>query len=472
MQALEKPQQTPQQNQDNVESAGSQKLALFRLIASDVSLQAYIVNTGAFEREMAVLGTVILDNEKFYETELSPLDFSNANTAVFWFTLSAMIHSGQAVDERGLAQAVAQARHKPREDCIAIVTKATGQALNDTLFPQYAQAIAEEDTRVRAIFAANQMAAAMKDRNKPLLQSLSVADNEWYKATNLPAKSSEGMTEVLAEVSIMLGEHRYLKTGWHHFDEWAGGFPVGNVVLWAGLSGEGKTTSLLDVVLYQLSLGSRVVVFLADTQGKAEIGLKLLAKLVGKEPDKMKPEDLNAEAVATMEGWKLALIDNIPLTPSNIKRRIKREERNGAVQLVIIEGLYLCYADDMSRSVDQALHIPQVMSQMIEFAKHKPYPIVMSHQFKGNLGNREDKTPTLDDLRGHQGGAHIAQSVFGFVQQANSKKAAYVYCLKHRMRDRNGQRIELFRNGRHGYQDKDTTKPEPEAEETQIVIPF
>lgn len=441
---------------DAVESAISSKIALLRIITKEPELKAIAESVGARERELAVLGTAILNNDLFYETSLSPLEFCSADVAVFWHSLSIMLGNAKAVDELSLAQRVAQTyESRPYADCVKLVTQATAKALDRTLFLQYCSAILDMDIRLRGMAAAKEMIGHLQDMTMPLVDALSKADSQWYKATELPTKSDGGMEQVMNEVHHLLGEQRYLKTGWPNFDDWAGGFPIGNVIVWAGLSGEGKTTSLLDTVLYQLRGGSRVLVFLADTQGRSEIALKMLAKLAAKEPDELTQDDMTPERRDEIASWHLSLIDDTPLTPAHIKRRIMREERLSPIQLIVIEGLYLCYDDDMSRSADQALHVPPVMAKMIEFAKDKSYPIVMSHQFKGALANRENKIPTIDDLRGHQGGAHIAQSVFGFVQHPNTKSKARVYCLKHRMRDRNGQHIDLVRNGKHGYADPD-----------------
>lgn len=441
---------------ENVESAASAKVALLRLITKDIELKAIAEESGTREREIAVLGSVIIDNGLFYETALSPLEFCSTDIALFWHSLSIMLGNAQTVDELSLAQRVAQNyENRSYQDCVKLVTQATAKALDRTLFLQYCEGILDTDIRLRGIAAAKEMVKKLGDMSTPLLAALSSADSEWYRATQLPSKDTGGMNEVLTEVHALLGEQRYLKTGWPNFDNWAGGFPVGNVVIWAGLSGEGKTTSLLDTALYQLRGGNRVLIFLADTQGRSEIALKMLAKIAAKEPDELTQADMTAERRAEIASWHLVLIDDTPLTPAHIKRRIMREQRVASIALVIIEGLYLCYDDDMSRAADQALHVPSVMSKMIEFVSDKPYPIIMSHQFKGALANREDKIPTLEDLRGHQGGSHIAQSVFGFVQHPNSKKQARVYCLKHRMRDRNGQHIGLERNGKHGYADPD-----------------
>lgn len=446
----------PNQSQA-LEMTGDSKPALLRVIAADASLKPF-VDLASKERELAVLGTVILDNAKYYETGLSPLEFINVEMAIFWHNLGQMIQQKLSIDELSVAQRVAQSYDKlPYEQCVAIVTRATAKGLDDLLFAQYCTVIQEMDIRIRAIHATKTMMASLSNLNTPLLDVLSQSDALWYKATDLPSKQ-EDITQSLESIRTELGNQRYCLTGWPNVDKWAGGFPLGNVVIWAGLSGEGKTTGLLDTVLYQLQGGKRVVIFLADTQGKDEIILKMLAKLASKSPDTLRPEDMTSERMAEIAAWRWVLIDDCKLTPANIRRRLMREERNESIDLVIIEGLYLCYDDEMSISLDQALHAPKVLEKLITFVKGKPYPIVMSHQLKASLGSRENKIPTGDDLRGHQALYHIAQSVFAFIQNPNKKGAAQVYCLKHRRRDRNGQYVELLRNNRHGYCDPDQLK--------------
>lgn len=443
----------PNQNQA-LEMTGDSKPALLRLIASDASLKAFL-DTASKERELAVLGTVLLDNSKFFDTGLSPLEFMNIEMAMFWHNLGQMIQQGLSIDELSLAQRVAQSYEKlPYEKCVLIVTQATAKALDEILFAQYCQSILEMDIRLRAIHATKTMLNNLSDLNAPLIDALSQSDAAWYKAAQLPSQQ-EDMNETLETIKAELGTQRYCLTGWPNLDKWAGGFPLGNVVIWAGLSGEGKTTGLLDTVLYQLRGNKRVIIFLADTQGKDEIILKMLAKIAGKSPDSLSPEDMTLERMAEIAAWNWVLVDDIKLTPANIRRRLMREEREGAIDLVIIEGLYLCYDDEMSQALDQALHAPKVLEKLIKFVKGKAYPIVMSHQLKASLGSREHKVPTLEDLRGHQGLGHSAQSVFAFIQHKDKHGTAQVYCLKHRRRDRNGQFIELERNGKHGYCDPD-----------------
>lgn len=266
--------------------------------------------------------------------------------------------------------------------------------------------------RRRIMAAADLILGTARDETLNIHQVIDEVNRLIFEATD--QQISEAHTDIANIVSeyfdqferdITNKEGISLPTGFREFDRKYGGLHRSEMVIIAAPPGMGKTTFAINVATNVARLKLPAAVFsLEMTQG--ELMNRILAMETGIPENIIKrrdvPEDkqgLIVEALGRLSEWPLNVIDDMrALTPMQFRRRLRKIMQHRAVELVVIDGLWLMHSDDPKDTGDY--RFSNIARELAEIAKEFNIRLMVVHQYNRDRVGRGDKRPQLTDLRG------------------------------------------------------------------------
>ncbi len=202
---------------------------------------------------------------------------------------------------------------------------------------------------------------------------------------------------------------RGLPTGILRLDTFMGGMRPGDLVIVAGASSMGKTSMARNIAYNVARAGGRVA-FFSQEMSEEQIGLRTLsaegrrigaANVPYRDLDNLTvlPRDLDAlEEVAKDVTDRMAVDSSAGLTALDVRLRSRAaQKRFGGLDLIVVDYLQIMGFEN-TRGENFARAVGKTTSALKAVAKEFGCPVVVLSQLS-RLKGREDKRPTLDDLR-------------------------------------------------------------------------
>lgn len=244
------------------------------------------------------------------------------------------------------------------------------------------------------------------------------------------ARTPDLARDVLADVrhGIMTGAERGIATGIAKLDNFIGGLRAGDLVIVAGASSMGKTCVARNIAFGAGFKGKRVALF---SQEMSEEQLAMRTVSAEARRSGVAHVDYRDLDNATVSIAKLDRLDTIPdRLPRNIvinskssqtARDVLVKSRSaakmlGGLDLIVIDYLQIMNIDK-ERGENHSVAVGKVTAALKALAKDMGCPVIVLSQLS-RLKGREDKRPTLDDLRDSGSIEQDADKVF-FVYREN-----------------------------------------------------
>lgn len=201
---------------------------------------------------------------------------------------------------------------------------------------------------------------------------------------------------------------RGLPTGIHRLDTLMGGMRPGDLVIAAGASSMGKTCFARNIAYNVASAGGKVA-FFSQEMSEEQIGLRTLSaegRRIGisvpyQDLDNltMRPGDLDAlEDVAKGITDRMVVDSSAGMTALDVRLRARAaEKRLGGLDLIVVDYLQIM-AMVTAPGENYARTVGKTTAALKGLAKEFGCPVLLLSQLT-RLKGREDKRPTLDDLR-------------------------------------------------------------------------
>jgi replicative DNA helicase len=210
-----------------------------------------------------------------------------------------------------------------------------------------------------------------------------------------------------------------LATGFAELDEMTGGLQPGDYTLLAGRPSMGKTTLALAMAAGAAEAKARTL-FVSMEMSRAAIGGLLTAGLAQLPRDAANRGQVREYDPVGGSAWraitqseidrmtavqramakKTFVIDECRShTIGAIRAQARRMKRRGGLDLLIIDYLGLLQIPELSRAGNRTLEVSRLSAQAKALAIEMSVPVVMLCQLNRGLEGRDDKRPTLADLR-------------------------------------------------------------------------
>ena len=202
-------------------------------------------------------------------------------------------------------------------------------------------------------------------------------------------------------------------TGFNNMDSRLGGLHPSDLLILAGRPGMGKT-ALATNMAFNAAIHAKTpgqpqthkVAFFSLEMSAEQLATRILAERSGVGSDRIRRgafdhnefQKIYNEA-QFLENLSLFIDDTPGLTVSALRSRARRLKRQHGLDLIMIDYLQLMQGDKQSRAENRVQEISQITRGLKGIAKELDVPVLALSQLSRAVEAREDKRPQLADLR-------------------------------------------------------------------------
>ena len=200
------------------------------------------------------------------------------------------------------------------------------------------------------------------------------------------------------------GDISGISTGYTEFDKLTAGLQPGDLVVIAGRPSMGKTALALNIA-ENAAIGAKIPTAIYSMEMPAQqLAFRMISSLgrvdqthlrTGKFPD----EDWSRinNAVQLMSDAPLFIDDSAALSPTEIRARARRLQREHGLGLIVIDYLQLMAVPGSKEN--RATEISEISRSLKALAKELSVPVIALSQLNRSVEQRTDKRPIMSDLR-------------------------------------------------------------------------
>jgi replicative DNA helicase len=200
------------------------------------------------------------------------------------------------------------------------------------------------------------------------------------------------------------GDITGISTGYTEFDKLTAGLQSGDLVIIAGRPSMGKTTLAVNIA-ENAAIGSKVPTAIFSMEMPSQqLAFRMISSLgrvdqshlrTGRFPD----EDWSRinTAVQLMSDAPLFIDDTPGLSPTEIRARSRRLQREHGLGLIVVDYLQLMQVP--GNKENRATEISEISRSLKGLAKELELPIIALSQLNRSVEQRTDKRPVMSDLR-------------------------------------------------------------------------
>lgn len=359
------------------------------------------------ERESQVLGAVLTNPDVWAPiNHLDALDFCVSEFRAAWSTICGFARAGELhkVRPRAVAQAAGVS-----------ITPILG-CVRDLVSPLNAPDHAQDMIAARAIREGLRDARIAQRETDParVLQALQRATKRVGAVrTRLAYSAAEAADRFLARYSEIASGHApsARSTGLIHVDEAIGGLAPGDLQVWAGRPGMGKTSATISIARQASACGARIGYFSLEI-GEAQTMARVIADAIWRPTlaipfgaimrGQVAPHQMNAvlEAVDRVRSLPLHFAFTPGLTVVDIEAQIDRWEQEAGEKLDAIVVDQSNFIRDTGRYKDNTVKsIGEIFIDIKIMMQRRAMTAIVIHQLNRGVESRENKRPTMADLR-------------------------------------------------------------------------
>ena len=194
-------------------------------------------------------------------------------------------------------------------------------------------------------------------------------------------------------------------TGFTKFDQLTAGLQKGDLIVVAGRPSMGKTTLALNVA-ENAALGSKLPVAVFSMEMSVDqLALRLISSLGrvdqahlrnGRFGDDEWPR-ING-AIRQMAEARLFVDDTPALTPTEVRSRARRLQREHGLELIVVDYLQLMRVAGAAPD-NRTAEISEISRSLKALARELRVPVIALSQLNRSVESRGDKKPVMSDLR-------------------------------------------------------------------------
>lgn len=380
------------------------------------------------QAEQAFLGALLHNNRVLDRCDsLEPEHFSDPLNGWIFDECRRRVRAGRVVDAVALADmanAPQWTAHGSAPEYLSHLLAAMVGIANAT---EYARVIRDTAIRRALIDVGESLVNAAfgehDDVSQVALETIAAID----RATSSTPGSANFTTLDAAMAAAMASMDRAkaghtggVSSGFRCIDIRLGGLEPGLVYVLAGRPGMGKS-SLGHQIAIAAARGGVPVLEMSLEMSAQQLGRRTLATaasvpIMAMKSGRLNTDDAGRVVVAQKElaGLPLTIDDAGGQTASQIAAKVRAARRKHGLGLIMVDHLNLVRADDSDARHGGTLVVERASATMLQLAKDCGCPLLLLAQLNRSVEGREDKRPTLSDLR--QAGA-IEQDAYavGFV---------------------------------------------------------
>ncbi|MBF6588960.1 MAG: replicative DNA helicase [Ktedonobacterales bacterium] len=378
------------------------------------------------DAETAVLGSILIDGDVIADVVevLRPDDFYRNTNRDIYHAIVDLHNAGEPSDLITLADELRRRGKLDEVGGVSYVSSLANQVPTSRHAVYYARIVEHKATLRSLIHGAGQIAGIAynePDSDEALVQAEHIVAGitERHTGTRQSSRSVGDALSAYADRLEALQERNThgaglvgIPSGYGELDRTTSGWRGGNLILLAARPAVGKSGMALCLALTAAKEGHGVAFYslemsedeLIERLVAMESGIDLMALRTGHLDDDDWHQAM--DAMARLSGLPLYIEDTPGLSVADIRRRVKRQRLEHAVDLVVVDYLQIMAGvtsggGDITsgRPENRVQEVSAISRGLKNLAREMNVPLIALSQLSRAVENRADKRPQLSDLR-------------------------------------------------------------------------
>lgn len=360
------------------------------------------------EAELNLLGSLIVDNDKFIEIpDLIAADFYEDRNRILFTGMKSLYSKGTKFDEVVLYTALKT--ELENAGGITYIMSLAGAVVSTLMVKEYANIIKDYALK-RDILKLSQDIEKNIEK-KPTNEIAASLEQEFNKINNKNIKDTGEINQSLVDI-INTAEQRYktgggivgIPTGYRKIDEGINGLNKGDLIIIAARPSMGKTTLVLNMFLNTSIKFYKAVSFFSLEMTRSQLLTKAISNLSLIKHNKIINGAMDQEEFTRMTNTagKLNNIKNMRIYDlisniQGIKAECKKLKMQNNLDAIIIDYLQLIKTNE--RFKNRTDEVSYISSELKLIAKELNVPVIVLSQLSRAPEGRATHEPILSDLR-------------------------------------------------------------------------
>ncbi|MEO8443939.1 MAG: replicative DNA helicase [Gammaproteobacteria bacterium] len=369
------------------------------------------------QAEQALLGGLMLDNSSWDRIAdlVSAPDFFRPDHQLIFGAIQGLAERSQPSDAVTLAEFLSSRGELANAGGAAYL----GDLINDTPsaanVTYYAKIIRERALLRRLIEVGNEIASsAYRPEGRPIAELVDEAERRVFEIAERGQRRGSGfirLSDILNSTIDRLdalhqsqGSITGLATGFTRLDEYTAGLQPGDLIIIAGRPSMGKTTLALNIA-ENAALGARKSAAVFSMEMSVEqLAFRMVSSLGRVDQAHLRNGRFGDDdwpringAIQQMAEAPIYIDDTPSMTPTEVRARARRLQRERGLDLIVIDYLQLMRVAGTAEN--RATEISEISRSLKGLARELRVPIIALSQLNRSVESRTDKKPVMSDLR-------------------------------------------------------------------------
>jgi replicative DNA helicase len=371
----------------------------------------------SIEAEQSLLGGLMLDHKSWDKVAdvITEIDFYRKDHRLIFAAITSLAEDAnpcdvvtvsECLDNRGELESAGGLEY------LASLANETPGAANAR---SYAKILRERSMLRSLITAGNEISgAAFTTDGRTAAEIVDEAERLVFEIAESGSRGRSGfkalkhiLPEAVDRIDVLHqsdGDITGIPSGYNEFDKLTAGLQPGELIIIAGRPSMGKTTLALNIA-ENAAIGSKVPTAIFSMEMPSQqLAFRMISSLgrvdqthlrTGRFPD----EDWSRinTAVQLMSEAPMFIDDTPSLSPTEIRARARRLQREHGLGLIVIDYLQLMAVPGSKEN--RATEISEISRSLKALAKELSLPVIALSQLNRSVEQRTDKRPVMSDLR-------------------------------------------------------------------------
>jgi len=369
------------------------------------------------EAEQSLIGGLMLNKAAWDKIAdvVSAADFYRNDHRLAFSAIAELVEDGQPCDVVTVSEFLEKRGELDNAGGLEYLAALANETPGAANARAYANIVRERSMLRSLIEAGNEIAgAAFATDGRSATELVDEAERRVFEIAEKGARGRAGfrsLKQILPETVDRIdllhqsdGDITGISTGFNEFDKMTAGLQGGDLVIVAGRPSMGKTTLAVNIA-ENASIGGKVPTAIYSMEMPAQqLAFRMISSLgrvdmkhlrTGQFPD----EDWSRinTAVQLMSDAPIFIDDTAGLSPTEIRARARRLQREHGLGLIVVDYLQLMQVP--GNTENRATEISEISRSLKALAKELDLPIIVLSQLNRSVEQRTDKRPVMSDLR-------------------------------------------------------------------------
>jgi len=371
----------------------------------------------SIEAEQSLLGGLMLDHQSWDKIAdvISEPDFYRKDHRLIFAAIASLAEEANPCDVVTVSECLDNSGELESAGGLEYLASLANETPGAANARSYAKILRERSMLRSLISAGNEISgAAFTSDGRTASEIVDEAERLVFEIAESGSRGRSGfkalkhiLPEAVDRIDVLHqsdGDITGIPSGYNEFDKLTAGLQPGELIVIAGRPSMGKTTLALNIA-ENAAIGSKVPTAIFSMEMPSQqLAFRMISSLgrvdqthlrTGRFPD----EDWSRinTAVQLMSEAPIFIDDTPGLSPTEIRARARRLQREHGLGLIVVDYLQLMAVPGSKEN--RATEISEISRSLKALAKELSLPVIALSQLNRSVEQRTDKRPVMSDLR-------------------------------------------------------------------------